>query len=218
MGLKEKYEISAADVGLCSIIRKVKGRKCPDFLYTYSLKKYGFKDNLARYYTEKYSKIPVGKYSWGYRYVRDDILKSVGAFCSIAMNQTIVPNIHRTDYVSTWNSEITYPNMPPVKHSLEIGNDVWIGAGCSIFNNIKIGDGAVIGAGSIITRDVPSYAIVVGANKLIRYRFSRNIIDKLLKIRWWNWDDEKIKESFKYFSDPQKFIDIYYGENEAKNE
>lgn len=218
MGLKEKYEISAAGVGLCSIIRKVKGRKCPDSLYTYSLKKYGFKDNLARYYTEKYSEIPVGKYSWGYRYVRDDILKSVGAFCSIAMNQTIVPNIHRTDYVSTWNSEITYPNMPPVKHSLEIGNDVWIGAGCSIFNNIKIGDGAVIGAGSIITRDVPPYAIVVGANKLIRYRFSRNIIDKLLKIRWWNWDDEKIKKSFKYFSDPQKFIDIYYGENEAKNE
>ena len=65
---------------------------------------------------------------------------------------------------------------------------------------------------------MPPYAIVVGANKLIRYRFSRNIIDKLLKIRWWNWDDEKIKKSFKYFSDPQKFIDIYYGENEAKNE
>lgn len=68
MDLKKKYEISKGDVYLCSMIRRLKGRKCPEFLYSYSLKKYGFKDNLARYYTEKYSNIPVGKYSWGYKY------------------------------------------------------------------------------------------------------------------------------------------------------
>lgn len=210
MDLKKKYEISKGDVYLCSMIRRLKGRKCPEFLYSYSLKKYGFKDNLARYYTEKYSNIPVGKYSWGYKYIRDDILKSVGAFCSIAINQTVVPSIHRIDYVSTWNSSIEYSDNVPVIHSLEIGNDVWIGAGCTFLNNIKIGDGAVIGTGSVITKDVPAYAVVVGANKLIRYRFSKEIIDKLLQIQWWNWEDDKIKSSFRLFPNPSAFVNTYY--------
>lgn len=209
--LKQKYEISSRDIILASFIRRLRGcRRCPNWLYSYSLKKYGFKDNLARYYFEKYSNIPIGKYTWGYRYVDDAILKSVGAFSSIASNQLIVPNGHRIDYVSTWNTEISYPDMPPMNHSLEIGNDVWIGARCILFNNVKIGDGAVIGAGSIITKDVPPYAVVVGANRIIKYRFSRDVIEKMLKIKWWNWEDVKIRESFKLFADPNRFIEKYF--------
>ena len=213
MNLQEKYEVSTKDVLLASAIHTIKGsRTCPDFIYKYSLKKYGHKDNLARYYTEKYSNIPVGKYNWGYRYVRDDIIKSIGSYCSIAIDQLVVPNGHRIDYVSTWNSEIDYPDMKPYVHSTIIGNDVWIGARSIILDNVTIGDGAVIGSGSIITKDVPPYAVVVGANKIIKYRFPDEIIQKLLLMKWWEWDDDKIRESYHLFHDPIKFVDTYSGD------
>ena len=68
--LQEKYEISTTDVYLASCIRTIKGsRKCPEWIYNYSIKKYGSKDNLSRYYWEKYSHIPVGKYTWGHKYL-----------------------------------------------------------------------------------------------------------------------------------------------------
>lgn len=209
--LQEKYEISNTDAYLAACIRTVKGsRKCPEWLYSYSLKKYGSKDNLSRYYWEKYSQVPVGKYTWGHKYLFDDITKSIGAFCSIAVDQKVVPNGHRMDYVTTWNSEIRYPDMPPFKHSLEIGNDVWIGARCILFDHVKIGDGAVIGSGSIVTKDIPPYAVVVGANKILKYRFSEQIIEKLLEMQWWNWPDEKIRASYSLMATPEKFIDAYY--------
>lgn len=144
--LQEKYEISNSDVYLASFIRKIKGsRKCPEWLYKYSVKKYGTKDNLSRYYWEKYSQIPVGKYTWGHRHIYFDMIKSIGAFCSIAKDQLVIPNGHRMDYVTTWNTEIEYPNQPSFKHSIEIGNDVWIGARCILLDHVKIGDGAIIG-------------------------------------------------------------------------
>jgi len=68
--------------------------------------------------------------------------------------------------------------MKPYVHSTIIGNDVWIGARSIILDNVTIGDGAVIGSGSIITKDVPPYAVVVGANKIIKYRFPDEIIQK----------------------------------------
>lgn len=211
MNLAEKYEIKKKDELLCHFIRKLKGsRVCPNFLYEYSLKHYGSKDNLARYYTEKYSDIPVGKFTWGYRYVRSDIIKSVGAFSSIGIEQLVVANEHIMDYVTTWNAELNYRNSLPIHRSTIIGNDVWIGARSTLLNNITIGDGAVIGTGSIITKDVPPYAVVVGANKIIKYRFPQEIIDKLLIMKWWEWDDQKIRDSYELFKNPLKFIDAYY--------
>ena len=211
MTLEEKYEVSFSDIVISKLIRKLKGsRVCPDLLYNYSKKRYGNKDNLARYYTEKYSNISVGKYTWGYKYIRNDIIKSIGAYCSIATDQLVVPNGHKIDYVTTWQSELEYPNELPIKKSTVIGNDVWIGARCTILNNLTIGDGAVIGAGSIVTKDVPPYAIVVGANKIIRYRFPEEIIQKLLIMKWWEWEDEKIRSSYKLFEDPVAFVDTYY--------
>ena len=138
MNLKEKYEIDDKDIALSALVRKFKGSaKCPNFLYNYSRKKYGWKDNLARYYTEKYSHIPVGKYTYGYRYVRDDIIQSIGAFCSIAIKQTVVPSTHPIYHVSTWDADIEH-EKPPTSHSTIIGNDVWIGAGCTIFNKANL--------------------------------------------------------------------------------
>jgi acetyltransferase-like isoleucine patch superfamily enzyme len=74
-----------------------------------------------------------------------------------------------------------------------IGNDVWIGENAVVMSGVKIGDGAVIANNSHIVKDVPPYALVGGnPAKLIKYRFDEETISKLLEIKWWDWDDEKI--------------------------
>ncbi|HBC91808.1 MAG TPA: antibiotic acetyltransferase [Pelotomaculum sp.] len=81
-----------------------------------------------------------------------------------------------------------------------IGNDVIIGVNALVISGVKIGDGAVVGAGSVVTKDVPPYAIVAGIPaKIIRYRFSEKQIKALLRIRWWDWSIEEIKEFKEYF-------------------
>jgi serine acetyltransferase len=78
----------------------------------------------------------------------------------------------------------------------------------SILDGVTIGDGAVIGAGAVVTKNVEPYAIFGGVPaKLIKYRFDSETIEKLLKIKWWNWEKEKLKEVEKYFFDIKKFIE-----------
>ena len=76
-----------------------------------------------------------------------------------------------------------------------IGNDVWTGANVVVLKGVTIGDGAVIGAGSVVTKDVPPYAIVVGnPGKILRYRFNEKDISLLLKVKWWNFDRKLIQD------------------------
>lgn len=84
-----------------------------------------------------------------------------------------------------------------------IGNDIWIGAHRVILPGVKIGDGAIIGAGSIVTRDVESYSIVAGnPAKLLRWRFDNQIISELKEMKWWFWEDNKIKYNINFFTSP----------------
>jgi len=99
----------------------------------------------------------------------------------------------------------TSPLMPMVEdyqlissaeptENVYIGNDVWIGNGVLILSNVTIGDGAVIGANCVVSKNVPPYAVAVGnPMRIIKYRFEDKIIEKLIKIKWWNWSREKIK-------------------------
>ena len=96
--------------------------------------------------------------------------------------------------------------MPPLDKNITASNDVWIGANCTFFNNVKIGDGAVIAFGSIVRKDVPPYAVIGGVDRLLKYRFPADTIEKLLKIKWWNWDDDKIKENIVLMQDAEKFV------------
>ncbi|GEM_PF-160234 len=94
------------------------------------------------------------------------------------------------------------PNKPIV-----IGNDVWIGWNAIILPGVTIHDGAIVAAGAIVTHDVPPYAIVTGVPaKVIKKRYSDEDIEKLLKIKWWDWPDTKIKENLELFYQPDEFI------------
>lgn len=82
------------------------------------------------------------------------------------------------------------------KGDIVIGNDVWIGYEAVIMSGVKIGNGAIIGTRAVVTKDVPAYTIVGGVPaKPIRRRFDDETIEKLEKLRWWEWDREKIKQS-----------------------
>ena len=128
----------------------------------------------------------------------------IGSFCSIASYCAIGGGAHNLTAVSTspvfeQGRNILGVNLGYSKKRLNkqviIGNDVWIGEKVFINEGITIGDGAVIGAHSVVTHNVPPYAIVAGAPaRIIRMRFDKEAIDKLLNLRWWNWDDEKIKQ------------------------
>lgn len=122
----------------------------------------------------------------------------IGKYCSIGKCCQIGPWMHPTNYIST-SPEILrkilerpdlYSDLPP---KVMIGNDVWIGSNSIIMGGVKIGNGAIIGAGAVVTKDVPDYAIVVGCPAyILRYRFDEVTIMKLNEICWWNWDKGNI--------------------------
>jgi acetyltransferase-like isoleucine patch superfamily enzyme len=128
---------------------------------------------------------------------------SIGRYCSISTHVVIfLGSEHRTDWVSTypfpilWETAKSILGHPYSKGDVVIGNDVWIGYNVTILSGVTIGDGAVIGAGSVVSGDVPPYAIVAGnPAQVIRYRFGKETIQKLLRIKWWDWPDEKVKEN-----------------------
>jgi acetyltransferase-like isoleucine patch superfamily enzyme len=92
-----------------------------------------------------------------------------------------------------------------------IGNDVWIGMNASIMEGVKIGDGAIVGACSVVVRDVEPYSLVAGnPAKEKKLRFSQDIIKKLLKIQWWNWSKEVIELRIQHFKDVNVFVEKYY--------
>ncbi len=118
----------------------------------------------------------------------------IGKFCSISDDVTIfLGGEHETNTSSCY--PFTLKNHQ-TKGNVTIGNDVWIGQYSTILSGVNIGDGAIIGANSLVTKDVPPYA-VVGGNpaKLIKYRFDEETIEKLLELKWWDWDINKIMDN-----------------------
>lgn len=93
------------------------------------------------------------------------------------------------------------------KYIVDIGNDVWIGQRVLLLNGVKIGDGAIVAAGAVVTKDVPPYAVVAGVPaKVVKYRFEDSQIEKLLRIKWWEWDEKRIVQNAPPFSDVEDFL------------
>lgn len=129
----------------------------------------------------------------------------IGNFCSIARGTSIQEHNHNMKSLTTYFIKYRvfgdeYGIDAVSKGPVIIGNDVWVGAGCIILTGVTIGDGAVIAANSVVTSDIPPYAIAGGTPaKVIKYRFSENIINLLLEIKWWNWDIDRIKRNKQLF-------------------
>lgn len=136
-------------------------------------------------------------------------LKSIGRYCSIAPNVTIGDSNHPMDWLSTNPFQYGNSHLFDVFHKGQefdflkftsnrklvtvIGHDVWIGSNVIILQDVNIGHGAIVAAGSIVTRDVPPYAIVAGVPaKIIRYRFPDQTIEKLLTLQWWNYQADTL--------------------------
>jgi acetyltransferase-like isoleucine patch superfamily enzyme len=136
-------------------------------------------------------------------------LTDIGSFCSIGPNVSLGGlGWHPTDRLSThpafYSSRLQagttfvsdnnkLDQETELQHT-KVGNDVWIGAGCIVLDGVTIGDGAIIAAGAVVTKDVPPYAIVGGVPaKIIRYRFDISTINALLKWRWWELSHRELQ-------------------------
>ena len=163
-------------------------------------------------------------------YIADAVIENLGEgiisvnnFSAISwgiqfeMNNSVGHN-HRNIATSSFLFNFSIPSefSPPQEQcKIEIGNDVWIGRGC-IFKStnpkkpLVIGDGAVIASDSVVVKSVPPYAIVGGnPAQIIKYRFSDKIIESLLRIKWWDWDIDKIHDNLKYFNRVEEFVEIH---------
>jgi len=172
----------------------------------------------------QYGAFDIGDWTYGRPIILDwgDGSKvRIGKFCSIAPHVLIlVGGEHRSEWVTTYPfRELWMEAEPPSvsitsrsKGDVIIQNDVWIGTRAIILSGVTIGNGAVIGAGSVVTRDVPPYAIVAGTPAhLLRMRFNATDIEKLQHIAWWEWPHEKIREAWPLLmsDDVRSFIAKY---------
>jgi virginiamycin A acetyltransferase len=111
----------------------------------------------------------------------------IGKFCSIANLVTIGAQPHAMDRISSYAFEA------PVVRETHIEHDVWIGAGSVVMAGVRIGTGAVIGAGSMVTRDIPPYAVAYGnPARVRRYRFEPEVVERLLASKWWDLPPQRV--------------------------
>lgn len=193
---------------------------------------------VSPWYDKEWPETRIGKYSSGQLCKGNHpLIESIGSFCSFAEGVCVHGN-HPMNYISTHT--MLYKGSPnaPIdglfpydsykgarwyiegvnpKGTIEgekritIGNDVWLGRNVVIVNYSNIGNGVIAGAGAIITKDVPDYAVVVGVPaRIIRYRFKPEQIDALNRIKWWDWTDDEIRERFDDFYLPiEAFLKKY---------
>lgn len=151
-----------------------------------------------------YARYSIGDFTYGEPEVldwRDGGSLSIGRYTSIAENVTILlGGNHHPDWISMFpfnaffNEAAGVREQPWSKGPVRIGNDVWIGWGATIVSGVNIGDGAVVAARAVVTKDVPPYAIVAGnPARVLRYRFTPEEIQYLLDLAWWNWNEEQVR-------------------------
>ncbi len=160
-----------------------------------------------------------------YSYLAGDvtiIYSEIGKFCSIASHVTINPGNHPMGRVTQHHCTYRRVQYGLDDHDDEgffdwrrdnqcvIGHDVWIGHGATVVAGVRIGTGAAVGAGAVVTKDVAPYEVVVGVPaRPIRKRFSDDVIEKLLRVAWWDWDRRALEERFHDLMDLDAFLAKY---------
>lgn len=160
----------------------------------------------------------------------------IGKYCSIGQELGCIFGQHPTSKFVSTHPAFYSASFHPISYvvqdsfderrrivesdySIVIGNDVWIGNRVSIMEGVRIGNGAIVAAGSVIVKDVPPYAIVGGVPaKTIKMRFNESEIEFLEKIQWWNKSEDWLKKNGKYFSDINIFKQISDDLREVKDE
>ncbi len=166
------------------------------------------RDSTLGAYTEVGARTTLAEVEFGdYSYVVHDsqiIYASIGKFCSIASHTRINPGNHPLERVAL--NHFTYrasayglgPDEASFfdwrrQHHVRLGHDVWLGHGVIVLPGVTIGSGAAIGAGTVVTKDVPPFAVVVGnPGRVLRFRFPEEIRAALLRIAWWHWPRERL--------------------------
>ncbi len=178
-------------------------------------------DSFVRFYRSS-----LGRYSY---IGRDSFVEhaDIGSFTSIGGSVVIGGGSHPLDWVSTspvfhagkniLNRNFASFNYDPFATTI-IGNDVWIGYGAIIMAGLSIGDGAVIGAGSVLTKNVGPYEIWAGnPARMIRKRHSESVCKSLQDSQWWNWDDNRLESGAHLICSPSEFLS-WLAEDELSNE
>jgi len=154
-----------------------------------------------------YSKYKIGQWSYGKPTINDYGMPAsavtIGKFCSIGGGTLFIRGQHSMDIVSTGGVALYLTSDRELRSKLvgldprgdiTVGNDVWIGYNVILMPNVTIGDGAVIGASAVVTRDIPPYAVAVGVPARVHHiRFPPDVVEALLRIRWWDWPDDVVR-------------------------
>ena len=176
-----------------------------------------YSTTLRRIFKE-YHGVEIGMYSMGGCFKPGNVTPgtTIGRYCSLARNIIIFNRYHPMEFKSThaffYNPALKFCDKYMVEQSpLKIGNDVWMGEYAVILKHVtEIGDGAVVGAGAIVNKNVPPYAVVVGnPSRVVRYRFSKEVIDELLASQWWEKDIDQLKPYISEFQQP--YEKLYLG-------
>lgn len=130
---------------------------------------------------------------------------SIGNYCSIARGVGAYEYLHDYQRLSTYYVGRNVLGLPldeeiESKGPIEIGHDVWVGSCAHFMSGVKVGNGAVIAANAVVTRDVPDFAIVGGSPaRILKYRFDEQTRDRIVRLGWWNWDRETVRRNAKLF-------------------
>jgi len=163
---------------------------------------------------KRYHQIEVGLYSYGcFSPGRIAPMTRIGRYCSFASGVCTFNGNHPLEHLSLhpffYNPVFGYVSEEKISRgSLEIGNDVWIGRNAIITPSVRrIGNGAVIGAGAVVTHDIPDFAVAAGnPARIIKYRFSPSVIETILRDPWWQKDIDELKGNLEKFTRP--YVDV----------
>jgi chloramphenicol O-acetyltransferase type B len=201
---------------MLKILRRVKHRLFPP--------KTEFRNREIEYFiicTDKKRTYTIGRGSYGEPEILDwddGTSLHIGNFCSISADVKIfLGGDHRPDWVTMFPFPAFWTDIPSdtacrrTKGNVIIEHDVWIGRSATILSGVTLGTGCVIGANAVVSKDIPPYAIAVGnPAKIVRKRFSDDVIARLLETRWWEWPDEMLRKAMPLLlsSDLEGFLEF----------